>query len=512
MGLETLEERRRGAGGPRPVVMRQGWAAKVQRAWAERSVAERLGVLTVWRHAISGQTEAFCRAVAAGPDRTDADVLVTEILPLLGACEYLEDKAQYVLKQRRLGRSGRPFWLGKVRSEVCRVALGRILVIGPSNYPLFLPGVQVLQALAAGNAVTWKPGRGGREVAKLFASTMTEAGMPRELLRVTEESDEAGIAAVAAGADKVFFTGSAAAGRKVMRALVETATPCVMELSDSSAVIVLPKADLGRVVAAVVFGMRLNGSATCMAPRRLLVMGSTTARREELVRQLQAEFLAVPRVLLGASVSKLLKQLVEEARAQGATVIGELSKSDELGVDQGQGPVLVVGATAEMRLTRTEIFAPVLSVIDVTDTGAIVAAQRACPYALTVSIFGEESAARRLATRIRVGTVVINDLIAPTADPRVPFGGRRASGFGVTRGAEGLLEMTGVKTLLVQRGASRRHYEATSEAHAKLFRGLILAGHAKTWMQRWFGVRQLIMAARKLNAGTKSKYQRTTET
>ena len=505
MAVEMLQERRRGAGGPRPVVMRRGWAAKVQRAWAERPVAERVRVLTAWRHAVSSQTEVFCQAIAAGPGRTDADVLVTEILPLLAACEFLEDEAERVLKPRKLGRKGRPFWVGKVQSEICRVALGRVLVIGPSNYPLFLPGVQVLQAIAAGNAVTWKPGRGGREVAKLFASTMTDAGMPRELLRLTEESDEAGAAAVTAGADKVFFTGSSESGRMVMGVLAETSTPCVMELSDSSAVIVLPKADLGRVVAALVFGMRLNGSATCMAPRRLLVMGSTTARREDLVRRLQVEFAAMPAVLLDSRVSALLKELVEEARAQGASVIGEVGEGDELGVDQGQRPVLVVGATAEMRVAQTDLFAPVLSVIDVTDTGAIVAAQRTCPYALTVSIFGEETTARRLATRIRVGTVVINDLIAPTADPRVPFGGRRGSGFGVTRGAEGLLEMTAVKTVLVQRGASQRHYQATTEVHAKMFRGLILAGHAKTWMQRFFGVRQLLEAARTLNAGAKRK-------
>ena len=122
-----------------------------------------------------------------------------------------------------------------------------------------------------------------------------------------------------------------------------------------------------------------------------------------------------------------------------------------------------------------------------------------------MSIFGDESAARRLATRIRVGTVVINDVIAPTADPRVPFGGRRGSGFGVTRGAEGLLEMTAIKTVLVQRGGSRRHYEATGDVHARMFRGLILAGHAKTWRERWFGLRQLVEAGRTLNADTKRK-------
>ena len=199
MAIEVMEERRRSAGGPRPVSMRRGWAAKVQRAWAERRVEERVSVLTTWRHAVSGQTELFCRAIAAEPLRTDADVLVTEILPLLAACEFLEDHAEDVLTVRKLGRRGRPFWLGKIKSEVNRVALGRVLVIGPSNYPLLLPGVQVLQAIIAGNAVTWKPGRGGREVAKLFASTMTDAGMPRELLRLTEESDEAGGAAGSGG-------------------------------------------------------------------------------------------------------------------------------------------------------------------------------------------------------------------------------------------------------------------------------------------------------------------------
>ena len=108
MSVELLEERRRGMGGPRPVVMRRGWAAKVQRAWAERPVAERVNVLTTWRHAVSAQTESFCRAIDAGAARTDADVLVTEILPLLAACEYLEDNAAEVCwRARQPGRRGK---------------------------------------------------------------------------------------------------------------------------------------------------------------------------------------------------------------------------------------------------------------------------------------------------------------------------------------------------------------------------------------------------------------------
>lgn len=481
--------------GLRMVTTGPGWDAKVQRAWAEEPIAARVKVLRRFRFRISHRADDLCRAIDAGPARTPADVRASEILPLLAACEFLERNAQKLLDTRKLSAWSRPFWLWGVRSEIQRVPLGRVLVIGPSNYPLFLPGVQVLQALAAGNAVTWKPGKGGRAVAKLVAEELMTAGLPRELLRLTEESDEAGRAAVAAGADKVFFTGSSESGRAVMRALAETGTPSVMELSGCSAVVVLPGSDLGRVTAAVAFGLRLNGSATCMAPRRLLVLGRTKERREALVRRLEEALRDVPAVMLEASVQARLRDLVEEAVDDGATVVGKLGA-----VGEGQAPLMIIRARPEMRIAKADLFAPVLSVIDVQDAAGVAAAQRACPLALSVSIFGEELAARRMGARMTVGTVMVNDVIVPTADPRIPFGGRRGAGFGVTRGAEGLLEMTAVKTVLVRRGRTRRQFEATGEKHVWLFEGMMLAGHSETWRERLRGLRILLGAARRMPA------------
>jgi acyl-CoA reductase-like NAD-dependent aldehyde dehydrogenase len=461
---------------------------------------------------MSGRSDAFCAAIASGwrpgEGRTPADVRVSEILPLLAACEYLEKHAAKILKPRCLGWRGRPVWLWGVESEIRRVALGRVLVIGPSNYPLFLPGVQVLQALAAGNSVTWKPGRGGRAVAKLFAEELDRAGLPRELLHLTEETDEAGREAVAQGADKVFFTGSAGAGRAVMRELAETATPSVMELSGCSAVVVLPRADLDRVTAAIGFGMRLNGSATCMAPRRALVMGRTPARREALRRRLEKALGKMDPVRLSDTVYAQLWELIDAAEAEGAMVFG--ARGAQTGDGWMQAPVLLTEVKPAMHIAQADIFAPVLSMIDVSTITEMASAQRACPYALSISIFGEEQVARRLADRLIAGTVLVNDVIVPTADPRIPFGGRRGSGFGVTRGAEGLLEMTAVKTVLVRRGVSRRQYEETGEAHTRMFDGLILAGHAPTWRLRWQGLGQMVAAAmgmRKPASADESKEQ-----
>ena len=103
----------------------------------------------------------------------------------------LERKAPSILRSQRLGASGKPVWLPGVTAEIERVPLGTVLVIGPSNYPLFLPGVQVFQALAAGNGVIWKPGRGGRSVALVVANALSQAGLPEGLLVVTGEDTAA---------------------------------------------------------------------------------------------------------------------------------------------------------------------------------------------------------------------------------------------------------------------------------------------------------------------------------
>lgn len=462
----------------------------VQIAWATLRMGQRVAVLRRARHLLAGRVDALCGAISPELARNDADTMVAEVLPLLAACQFLEQEAAGVLATRRLGRRRLPFWLRDVDAEVQRVALGRVLVIGPGNYPLFLPGVQALQGLAAGNAVVWKPGRGGRAVAEVFAGTMREAGLPEGLLRVTDESVEAAEGEIAAGVDKVFFTGSAATARILLKRLAETLTPCVVEASGCDAVVVLPSADVERVVKALVFGMRLNGSATCMAPRRVVMVRASEARRAELVGHLLTQLDWVGGVRLAGGVRRQLDELLDAAVRDGAQVHGEQ--------DDEQQPIVVTNVRPEMELARADVFAPVLIIMDVGGVDDAVAAVEACPYGLTVAVFGEEREARALGGRLTVGTVVVNDLIVATADPRVPFGGRKQSGFGVTRGAEGLLEMTAVKVLSVRKGKGVRQYEATTAGHAHLFRGAIRAAHGGTVKEWWRGLMAVVKAGRRM--------------
>jgi acyl-CoA reductase-like NAD-dependent aldehyde dehydrogenase len=147
-------------------------ARRAQPAWAGASVARRLEVVSRLRSHLAERAESIAEAVQLPFRTSDAETLSAEVLPLADACRFLTQEAALVLAKRRLGRRRRPVWLGGSSVEVARVPWGVVAVIAPANYPLFIPGVQTLQALVAGNAVVLKPGHGGHAAAALLAALL----------------------------------------------------------------------------------------------------------------------------------------------------------------------------------------------------------------------------------------------------------------------------------------------------------------------------------------------------
>jgi aldehyde dehydrogenase (NAD+) len=461
--------------------------SSARECWARTSLSPRLALLRRARHLLAARADSLAAALSPGLARNRADTLVAEVLPLLAACRFLEQASPAILRTRHLGRKGLPFWLAGLETSVERVPLGVILIIAPANYPLLLAGVQTLQALAAGNAVVWKPGSGGRAVAEIVRTTLEEAGLAPGLLRVTGESIEAANHEIDQRPAKIVFTGSAHAGQAVQALAARHSIPVIAELSGCDAVFVLPGANPDLVVDALAFGMRLNGSATCMAPRRLFLLCDPLP----IVSALHLRFASMEPVALPAGTRNLLAELLADACAHGARILGEADA-------EAIRPLLVGLGSPALRLAQTDLFAPVLSVFEARSEDQALKMNALCPYALTAAVFGPEPAARAFAARLDVGTVTINDLIVPTADPRISFGGRRASGFGVTRGAEGLLEMTAVKTTAVRHGKSRRHLQPTTAAHENFFRAIIEMSHAASWRARIRAARALVASAKNL--------------
>lgn len=374
--------------------------------WARTPVKARLRVIKKLRHLLSEHADHLARTVRHPVD----EVLLSEILPLAEACEFLERRATRLLAPVREGRSGRPVWLWGVDLEIRREPLGIVMVIGPANYPLFLPAVQAVQALAAGNAVVIKPGVGGSDALAMFANLVQQAGLPDGLITVLDERPEAAQPWLRS-VDKVFLTGSSQTGTTVLQTLAAAGTPSVMELSGLDALIVLGDADLELAARAIDFGLRWNSGDTCIAPRRVFVH---TSRHADLRAKLP---LHIPVAMFASD---------EEA-------VTMANNSD---------------------------------------------------YALGASVFGSEGHARAVAQQLRCGVVVINDMIVPTADPRLPFGGRKRSGFGVTRGAEGLLETTAIKAIAARRGSFRPHLSGADAMEPGMFTAFIQSLHAPTWSSR----------------------------
>jgi acyl-CoA reductase-like NAD-dependent aldehyde dehydrogenase len=491
-------------------------ARLAQARWAATPLRERLARVRELRRLIAEHALTLAEASASARQRPALESITAEVLPLAEACRFLEREAPSLLAPLRLGKRGLPLWLAGVRSEVHREPLGVVLVIGPGNYPLLLPGVQLVQALVAGNAVLLKPGVGGWSAARALIEIIHRAGFDSHLVALLPETTDAAIAAIAAGPDKVVFTGSAATGEKILAQLAPRLIPATMELSGCDAFIVRADADLDLVVKSLQFGLALNNGATCMAPKRVLVHRVVAAELEgRLARAFHRNLSFAPGVSpVSESGLRETVSTVSDCSEKAAEAAGDFASARYAGLKPGanetggsfhrllseavsQGahfvtggvssdgtvrfPVILAGVEPPARLLQEDVFAPVLSLVTVANDAEAVARANDCPYALGASVFSrDEAAARTVANALNAGVVTINDVIVPSADPRLPFGGRKRSGFGVTRGPEGLLELTALKVVTLSRSKFRPALEPPHPQDEAMFQSYLELTHGRS--------------------------------
>ncbi|HVW00118.1 MAG TPA: aldehyde dehydrogenase family protein [Planctomycetaceae bacterium] len=440
--------------------------------WNSVPLTERLRVVRRFRQLLAERAVQVAEIMLAARGAAVAETLSAEVLPLADACRFLERNAAQVLRPLRLGLAGRPWWLVGTSCEIHREPVGLVLIIAPGNFPLFLAGVQVLQALVGGNAVLLKPAEGCSGIARWFADLLNEAGLPIGLLQILGESPSSAQAAIEHEVDKVWLTGSAKTGAHVLEQLAGRLVPSVMELSGNDAAIVCADADLDLVTKALMFAFRLRDGQTCIAPRRVFV---PSWLRLELQARLVQAVDAGEWTFQQSNHVRSAADLIVDALERGAKLVaGQFSSQQEL-----RTPVVLTNVPANAKILENPPFAPVVVLIEVESEAAAVKAAGASSYALGATVFGSERRGRKIARQLRAGVVMVNDVIVPTADPRIPFGGRGRSGFGVTRGAAGLLEFTAIKAISVRRGKWRPHLDLPQPGDADLIAGYLQAVHGK---------------------------------
>lgn len=455
----------------------EDWPLHRRQAWLKRI-----------NHLLATRTEILLADLHTAPfDASDNEHLVTQVIPLAEAIAFLSANLPRFLRPKHVGRYGRPAWLAGVSSTLERRPHGLILVLAASNFPLYLAGVQTVQALAAGNRVLLKPAPGAEQVLKRLQDWMYEAGLPAGALTLLDSNPAAGEHAIEQGVDLVVLTGSQATGKKVMHGCAEHLTPLIAELSGCDAVVVAPGANLDRAARCIAYGLSLNGGAACCSPRRLFVHNALLPEFESKLAPLLSKSRAIVRE------PKLLAQWSEiaaDCQQKGAIPLGK-----GLQEDGALFPQVWKNAHPDLLLFRSDAFLPVAGIASFTSLEEARELLHDCPYHLGASLFGPEAQMRSWAASLRVGNVLVNDLIVPSADPRLPFPAWGGSGFGVTRGEEGLLAMTRIQCITRRSGDWLPHILPQPVQAGELFRGYLLYAFASAWRTRWWGLLRLIRAA-----------------
>lgn len=394
-------------------------------AWARR-----------WRRLLARDWPRLAAISRSELDRPEFETLMSDVVPLLDACRWHEKHARRVLRTKRIGGGG--LWRVGQRHSVRHLPLGHVAIIATWNYPYQLLGVQVLQAVLAGNRVTVKPSERSPGAHGALLGLAREAGLDESRLRWTEATREAGRDLLEFGQfDHVVFTGSTPVGKRIAATLAETLTPSTLELTGSDSAIVLGDADSAMAAKSVYLALAMNAGQSCMAPRRVIV---EEAAYDAFVSAFRPMFTASHTARrLGGEEAALCGALVSQARTVGAEVAGA-SAALEPGAFS---PTAVLACPEGADIVAGEHFGPAIAVVRSRSRAQTMEMAQSSMKSLATSIFTRDiESARALGARLDCGFVTINDCLLPTAHPGVSIAGRGMSGWGISRGELGLLEMT----------------------------------------------------------------------
>jgi aldehyde dehydrogenase (NAD+) len=338
--------------------------------------------------------------------------------------------------------------------KVLREPVGVVATIIPWNVPVAAASLKMAPALAAGCTVVLKPADDGPTSCMLLAEALEAADLPEGVVSVLPAGREVGEHLVRhRGVDKISFTGSTAAGRRIMSLAAERIARVTLELGGKSAAIIADEVDLDNVVPQVVFAGVSHSGQICAALTRVLV---PRGMQDDVVGRMKAmmEMLPVgdPReetTFIGPLVAERQQERVlnyiEIGKQEGARLVTGGGKPANLDTGWYVQPTLFADVTNDMRIAQEEIFGPVVVVIPFDSIDEAVSIANDSAYGLSGAVFAADAGlAESIARRVRTGQIAVNHFGASTTQP---FGGYKQSGIGREGGLEGFSEYFETKLL-----------------------------------------------------------------
>lgn len=443
--------------GTHPVAGRAEVDAAVARAreavewWGNLSFDERADLLLTWRSVITRRIAQLSDLSHRETGKPHGDAQL-EIVLAIEHIAWAARNAKKVLGARKVG-SG--LLMANQSATVAYHPLGVVGVIGPWNYPVFTPMGSIAYALAAGNAVVFKPSEYTPGVGQWLADSFREVVQGRDVLQVVTGLGETGNALCRARIDKLAFTGSGRTGKLVMAACAENLTPVVIEAGGKDSLIVDEDADLAKAAEAALWGGMANAGQTCTGTERVYVhrnvfddfMTEILAQADGL--RAAADSAAQIGPITMPSQLGIIRSHIDDAVAKGARVV--LGGPDAVG-ERFVQPTILTHVPEHSTAITEETFGPTLTINPVDDMEEAVRLTNATQYGLAGAVFSRANG-MSIARRIRSGMTSVNSVISFAAVPALPFGGVGQSGFGRIHGADGLREFTYAKAITRQKFA-----------------------------------------------------------
>lgn len=388
------------------------------------------------------------RALYADLGKPSEEAEVTEIIPVMSELRHILSHLNSWVKPKPVNRTLLHF---SASAYIKYQPKGRVLILSPWNYPFNLVMSPLASAIAAGNTVVIKPSEFTPNTNQVIRKILSSA-LPEGVCELVEGDARVAAELTSQPWDHIFFTGSPAVGKKVMKAAADNLVPVTLELGGKSPCIVTRNADLPKAARRIAWGKFINCGQTCIAPDYLMVHEDVRTRfLEMLEKEIKTRF---PQAYDGKSsdtgYGKLIHQqhfrrldsMLQDAVSHGAKLLFPQG-SDEKELFFGPAVFTMEGGQNEARVLKEEIFGPLLPVLSWRDESEVMEQVALSPKPLAAYVFSSNKAEIRFwRDHLRAGGFVANDILSHFAHNNLPFGGNGTSGHGRSHGFFGFREFS----------------------------------------------------------------------
>ncbi len=411
---------------------------------ATLSVDLRIQMLKKLRCTVQKNEKRIAAALKADLGKSDFESYMCETGLVMAEISYMIGHARRFAAERRVST---PLAQSFSRSYKKPSPYGNTLIMSPWNYPFLLTMDPLADAIAAGNTAVVKPSAYSPATGAVIKKILSEC-FPPEYVAVVTGGREKNAALLEKKFDFVFFTGSQAVGREVLRHTAETLTPAVLELGGKSPCIVDRTADIKLAAKRIVFGKYLNCGQTCVAPDYVLCHSSIKYRLlEEICRQVRRQYGEQPldnpdygKIINEKHFRRLCRLMDREKIVLGGEV-----REETLQI----APVVMECAGWEEPVMQEEIFGPILPVLTFDSFSELYALLAGKPKPLALYLFSSDRRRIRQAMeRCAFGGGCVNDTVIHLATSEMGFGGVGESGMGAYHGREGFEVFSHTKSIV----------------------------------------------------------------